>query len=81
MHLIHNFPQIDSDFFSILFARTNIASLLGCQVGIDSRMIKARQSMIDILIPDDLEYTDDTNFDIRCYAELLVIMAQLNKLP
>lgn len=70
--------EIDSDFFSILFARTNIASLLGCQVGIDSRMIKARQSMIDILIPDDLEYTDDTNFDIRCYAELLVIMAQLN---
>ncbi len=70
--------EIDRDFFSILYARMTISSLLGCQVGIDSRMIKARQKMIDVLIPDNLEWTDDTDLDIRCYAELLVIMAQLN---
>lgn len=70
--------EIDSDFFSILHARMTITSLLGCQVGIDSRMIKARQKMIDVLIPDNLEWTDETDLDLRCYAELLVIMAQLN---
>lgn len=70
--------EIDRNFFSILYARMTIKSLLGCQVGIDSRMIKARQKMIDILIPNDLKWTDNTDFDIRCYAELLVILAQLN---
>lgn len=70
--------EIDRDFFSILYARMTITSLLGCQVGTDSRMIKARQAMIDVLIPNDLEWTDNTDLDIRCYAELLVIMAQLN---
>lgn len=69
--------EIDRNFFSILYARMTISSLLGCQVGIDSRMVKARQKMIDVLIPDNLEWTDDTNLEIRCYAELLVIMAQL----
>ena len=70
--------EIDRNFFSILYARMTIKSLLGCQVGIDSRMIKARQKMIDVLIPNDLKWTDNTDFDIRCYAELLVILAQLN---
>lgn len=70
--------EIDRNFFSILYARMTIKSLLGCQVGIDSRMIKARQKMIDVLIPNDLKWIDNTDFDIRCYAELLVIMAQLN---
>ena len=70
--------EIDSDFFSILYARMTIESLLGCQARIDSRMIKARQKMIDVLIPNNLEWTDDTDLDLRCYAELLVIMAQLN---
>lgn len=70
--------EIDRNFFSILYARMTIKSLLGCQVGIDSRMIKARQKMMDVLIPNDLKWTDNTDFDIRCYAELLVILAQLN---
>lgn len=70
--------EIDKDFFSILYARMTITSLLGCQAGIDSRMIIARQKMIDVLIPDNLEWTDETDLDLRCYAELLVIMAQLN---
>lgn len=70
--------EIDRNFFSILYARMTIKSLLGCQVGIDSRMIKARQKMIDVLIPNDLKWTDNTDFNIRCYAELLVILAQLN---
>lgn len=70
--------EIDRNFFSILYARMTIKSLLGCQVGIDSRMIKVRQKMIDVLIPNDLKWTDNTDFDIRCYAELLVILAQLN---
>lgn len=71
--------EIDRDFFSILYARMTITSLLQCQVGIDSRMIKARQEMIDVLIPNDLKWTDDIQLGIRCYSELLVIMAQLNK--
>lgn len=71
--------EIDRNFFSILYARMTITSVLGCQVGIDSRMIKARQEMIDVLIPDNLEWTDDIDFGIKCYSELLVIMAQLNK--
>ena len=54
--------EVDKKFFSILCARMTIQSFLGCEVGIDSRMIKPRQNMIDE----------------RCYAELLVIMAQLN---
>lgn len=71
--------EIDREFFSILYARMNIMSILGCQIGTDSRMIKARQKMINVLIPNDLEWTDNTDLDIRCYAELLVIMVQLNK--
>lgn len=51
---------------------------LGCEVGIDSRMIKPRQNMIDVLVPADLKWSDEIEFDQRCYAELLVIMAQLN---
>lgn len=71
--------EIDRDFFSILHARMTITSLLECQVGTDSRMIKARQGMIDVLIPNELKWTGDTDLHIRCYAEHLVIMAQLNK--
>lgn len=56
-----------------------IQSFLGCEVGIDSRMIKSRQKMIDILVPEDLTWSDDFEVNQRCYAELLVIMAQLNK--
>ena len=37
------------------------------------------KEMIDVLISDDLEWNDDIDFNIRCYSELLVIMAQLNK--
>lgn len=70
--------EIDRDFFSILYARMTITSLLGCKVGIDCRMFKVSQKMIDVLIPNDMEWTDDTDLDIRCYAELLVIMAQIN---
>lgn len=70
--------EIDRNFFSILCARTTITSLLGCQVAIDSRMIKVRQQMIDVLIPDNLEWTDGIDLEMRCYAELLVIIAQLN---
>jgi len=32
--------EIDKNFFSILCARMTIQSFLGCEVGIDSRMIK-----------------------------------------
>lgn len=70
--------EIDKNFFSILCARLVIQSLLGCQVGIDSRMIKARQKMIDILVPDNLSRSENIEFYERCYAELLVVMAQLN---
>lgn len=34
--------------------------------------------MIDVLVPSDLKLSDDIEFDQRRYAELLVIMAQLN---
>lgn len=47
-------------------------------MGIDSRMIRPRQNMIDVLVPADLKWSDEIEFDQRCYAELLVIMAQLN---
>ena len=70
--------EIDKNFFSILCARMTIQSFLGCEVGIDSRMIKPRQKMIDILVPEDLKWSNDFEVDQRCYAELLVIMAQLN---
>ena len=70
--------EIDKNFFSILCARMTIQSFLGCEVGIDSRMIKSRQKMIDILVPEDLKWSDDFEVEQRCYAELLVIMAQLN---
>lgn len=70
--------EIDKNFFSILCARMTIQSFLGCEVGIDSRMIKPRQKMIDILVPEDLKWSDDFEVDQRCYAELLVIMAQIN---
>ena len=70
--------EIDKNFVSILCARMTIQSFLGCEVGIDSRMIKPRQKMIDILVPEDLKWSNDFEVDQRCYAELLVIMAQLN---
>lgn len=70
--------EVDKNFFSILCARMTIQSFLGCEVGIDSRMIKPRQNMIDVLVPADLKWSDEIEFDQRCYAELLVIMAQLN---
>ena len=70
--------EVDKKFFSILCARMTIQSFLGCEVGIDSRMIKPRQNMIDVLVPADLKWSDEIEFDQRCYAELLVIMAQLN---
>lgn len=34
--------------------------------------------MIDLLVPADLKWSDEIMVDQRCYAELLVIMAQLN---
>ena len=49
--------EIDKNFFSILCARMTIQSFLGCEVGIDSRMIKPRQKMIDILVPEDLKWS------------------------
>lgn len=55
-----------------------IHSFLGCEVGLDSRMVRPRQKMIDILVPKDLKISDDLEVDNRWYAELLVIMAQLN---
>lgn len=70
--------EVDKNFFSILCARMTIQSFLGCEVGIDSRMIKPRQNMIDVFVPADLKWSDEIEFDQRCYAELLVIMAQLN---
>ncbi len=70
--------EVDKNFFSILCARMTIQSFLGCEVGIDSRMIRPRQKMIDVLVPADLKWSDEIEFDQRCYAELLVIMAQLN---
>jgi len=70
--------EIDKNFFSILCARMKIQSFLGCEVGIDSRMIRSRQKMIDLLVPADLKWSDEIMVDQRCYAELLVIMAQLN---
>ena len=70
--------EVDKNFFSILCARMTIQSFLGCEVEIDSRMIKPRQNMIDVLVPADLKWSDEIEFDQRCYAELLVIMAQLN---
>jgi hypothetical protein len=70
--------EVDKKFFSILCARMTIQSFLGCEVGIDSRMIRPRQNMIDVLVPTDLKWSDEIEFDQRCYAELLVIMAQLN---
>ncbi len=70
--------EVDKNFFSILCARMTIQSFLGCEVRIDSRMIKPRQNMIDVLVPADLKWSDEIEFDQRCYAELLVIMAQLN---
>ena len=70
--------EVDKNFFSILCARMTIQSFLGCEVGIDSRMIKPRQNMIDVLVPVNLKWSDEIEFDQRCYAELLVIMAQLN---
>lgn len=70
--------EVDKNFFSILFARMIIQSLLGCEVRIDSRMVKSRQKMIDVLVPDDLKCSNDIHVAQRCYAELLVIMAQLN---
>lgn len=73
-----NVKEVDGNFFSILFARMTIQSLLGVEVGIDSRMIKARQKMIDVLVPDDLKWSEDIAMNQRCYGELLVIMAQLN---
>lgn len=73
-----NTKEVDRNFFSILYARLTIQSLLGCEVGIDSRMIKSRQNMIDTLVPKDLKWSDDIDDDQRCYAELLTIMAQLN---
>ena len=70
--------EVDKNFFSILCARMTIKSFLGCEVGIDSRMIRPRQNMIDVLVPTALKWSDEIEFDQRCYAELLVIMAQLN---
>lgn len=70
--------EVDRDFYSILCARMTIHSFLGCEVGLDSRMVRPRQKMIDILVPKDLKISDDLEVDNRCYAELLVIMAQLN---
>lgn len=70
--------EIDRRFFSSLCARMTISSYLGCEVGTDSRMIKPRQKMVDLLVPADLKWSDEIEFDQRCYAELLVIMAQFN---
>lgn len=55
--------EVDKNFFSILCARMTIQSFLGCEVGIDSRMIKPRQNMIDILVPADLKWSDEIEFD------------------
>lgn len=52
-------------------------STLGSEAQTDSRMIVPRQKMIDVLIPDDLEFTDDNSYDKQCYAELLWMNAQL----
>lgn len=48
------------------------------QSAIDNRMIKARQKMLDIFVPNDLNWTATTDLEMRSFAELLVIMAQLN---
>lgn len=70
--------EVDKNFFSILWARMIIQSFLGCNVSIDSRMIRPRQKMIDVLVPADLKWSDEIEVDRMCYAELLVIMAKLN---
>lgn len=70
--------DLDRNYYSILFARLTIQSMLGCQASLDSRMIKARQGMVDVLIPDDLVITDEVEFDKQIFAEYLVVIAQLN---
>lgn len=69
--------KIDKDFFTILCARMTIESLLGCIAETDNRMIKVRQRMIDILIPDDLNFSVEIGIVQRCYVELLVIIEEI----
>ena len=71
--------ELPTEYFGLLTARTTVQSMLGCQVSIDSRMVKARQKMISNLIPDDMVVTDEVEFDRGIFAEYLFVIAQLNK--
>lgn len=69
--------NLDKSRYGYLFARNHIWSWLGCEVQLDSRMVKAREEMIEAMIPNEDVEDGEIEFDKTCYAECLTILCQL----
>lgn len=69
--------EIDKNIFLILSSKVILFFSSWHLVDVESRMVKLRQRMIDVLIPSDLKWTDKTEWETLHYKDLLIIMKQL----
>lgn len=71
--------EVDRDIYSILCARMTIQSKLGFNAGIDSRLVKERQNLVDMLITRDPGMNYILMDNMESYAEVLTIACLMNE--